>query len=92
VDNLTADPALADPNGLNFRFACDPRAIDAGTSSQSATVDLEGVSRPEGNQYDMGAHERLPANIDDDGNTHVAVHAALAGSSIRPPGAEGQPY
>lgn len=64
-DNLCADPQLvdpkpADPAALDFRIAADSPAIDAGSSSVAVSDDIDGVARPQGAAFDLGAHE-LPA-------------------------------
>ncbi|MBC8264078.1 MAG: CSLREA domain-containing protein [Anaerolineales bacterium] len=70
-------------------------AIDAGTAEGAPIVDLDGVSRPQGEAYDIGAYEYLltyVVNTTDDAsdglcdNTHCSLREAMlaANSSPRP--------
>jgi hypothetical protein len=61
--NLDADPLFVDQpavglgTGGDLRLMASSPAIDAGTSSGAPATDLEGMSRPSGAGYDMGAFE-----------------------------------
>jgi hypothetical protein len=56
---LATNPQLADPGNGNFHLLSTSPAIDAGTSTVSGTVteDYDGVARPQGGGYDIGAFE-----------------------------------
>jgi len=77
MGNIEADPDLADPNALNFRLAFDSPAVDAGIEVTSVTIDLEGVLRPQGQAYDLGAYERTPGDADNDGDIDLEDVGAL---------------
>ena len=55
--NLCADPQLADPAALDFRIAAGSPALDAGSSDVPVTDDIDGLPRPQGAAFDLGAHE-----------------------------------
>jgi len=92
TQNVEADPRFADPNALNFRLVFDSPAVDAGIYVGSVTTDLEGVARPQGQAYDLGAYERTPGDADNDGDVDLQDASALLGaiqgpaSSDPPPG------
>ncbi|WP_304516348.1 alpha/beta fold hydrolase [Cohnella sp. CFH 77786] len=62
-DNLTysslATPQFVDAAGGNYRLQSGSPAVDPGTdlSGQGATFDFDGVSRPQGLGFDVGAFE-----------------------------------
>ncbi len=77
MGNVEADPRLADPNALNFRLLFDSPAVDTGIELTSVTTDLEGVLRPQGQAYDVGAYERTPGDADNDGDIDLADAGAM---------------
>jgi hypothetical protein len=56
-NNLTTDPLFVDPSSHDFRLQEGSPAIDAGTEVDEVTEDYDGVSRPQGDAYDIGAFE-----------------------------------
>ena len=61
-ENITGDPKFVNPvwggsNGDYTLQATSP-AINAGTSSGAPSIDLNGVSRPQGSADDIGAYEK----------------------------------
>jgi hypothetical protein len=56
-DLIGVDPSLADPEGNDFHPLPGSPAIDAGQVRPDVTVDLEGVPRPQGAGFDIGAYE-----------------------------------
>ncbi len=60
---LGADPLLNNPTSMPYSFSLNPGspAIDAGADVPEASTDLEGVHRPQGDAYDIGAYEFSPA-------------------------------
>nr|MBC8248539.1 right-handed parallel beta-helix repeat-containing protein [Anaerolineales bacterium] len=68
-------------------------AIDTGTAEGAPTVDLDGVSRPQGEGYDIGAYEYLltyVVNTTDDANdglcdsTHCSLREAMFAANSCP--------
>lgn len=57
VANLLTNPNFVNATGLNFHLATNSPAIDAGVTIPQVTVDFDGVSRPQGRAYDIGAYE-----------------------------------
>jgi len=55
--DVTTDPTLADPVGLDFSLAFGSPAINSGMTLAATTYDHEGLSRPQGAAYDRGAYE-----------------------------------
>ena len=56
VDGLS--PAAAPTTGGDYRIQSSSACVDAGSSSYTSDHDIFGGSRPLGNGYDMGAHEK----------------------------------
>jgi len=50
------DPKFVDDAAHDFRLQADSPAINAGTTLREVTTDCEGVRRPQGKAYDLGAH------------------------------------
>jgi hypothetical protein len=57
VDDISADPLLLDPGAGNLRLPSRSPCIDAGTSVGAPATDLDGVTRPQGQEVDIGAYE-----------------------------------
>lgn len=55
--NIAADPRFVDAPHGNLRLASGSPAIDAGTAEQAPARDKDGVARPQGRGFDMGAYE-----------------------------------
>lgn len=59
--NLDLDPLFVDPAAGDYRLSSGSPCIDAGQPVNSGFgLDLDGVPRPQGEQWDMGAYEALP--------------------------------
>jgi hypothetical protein len=54
---LTTDPLLAAPSTHDFHLLAGSPAIDHGVATPAAT-DYDGVPRPQGSSFDIGAYER----------------------------------
>ncbi len=50
-------PLFMDPAGGNYHLVRGSLCIDAGTTVAWLTTDLDGDSRPQGADYDIGADE-----------------------------------
>ncbi|MBL7064963.1 MAG: right-handed parallel beta-helix repeat-containing protein [Anaerolineae bacterium] len=94
--DVITDPRLAqsgstDPGLLNpdwFRLSSDSPAIDAGLTSSEVPDDFDGVPRPQGAGYDIGAYEygeRTPPL------QPQVYHVATTGHDSNP-GTEAQPF
>ncbi|NEA31736.1 choice-of-anchor Q domain-containing protein [Streptomyces sp. SID13031] len=55
--NLTSDPGFIDPGNGDYHLREGSSAIDAGSASGAPATDRDGVARPQGNGYDVGAYE-----------------------------------
>jgi hypothetical protein len=58
--NLINDPWFVDPGALDFHLAAGSPAIDAGAPLAEVPDDADGVLRPQGPGYDIGAYEFVP--------------------------------
>jgi len=56
-NNLTSDPQFVDVANGNFALRSSSPAINAGQALAEVTTDINGVSRPQGGAYDIGAFE-----------------------------------
>lgn len=54
---VNQDPSFIDVNTDNFKLDCDSPAIDSGTADSAPATDIEGLPRPQGALFDMGAYE-----------------------------------
>jgi IPT/TIG domain len=57
--SVSSDPMFVDQAGDNFRLKAGSPAIDAGVTT-AATTDFDGVPRPQGSAFDIGAFEAVP--------------------------------
>lgn len=55
--NLTSDPKFINASVFDCRLQPGSVAIDAGESLNETAVDFHGISRPQGDGYDIGAYE-----------------------------------
>jgi len=56
-NNLTTNPHVINAVAGDFRLQADSPAIDAGLVLPAVPTDIEGISRPQGSGYDLGAYE-----------------------------------
>jgi len=56
-NNLTTDPKFVNASALDFSLQAGSPAIDAGVTVSVVTTDMQGVARPQGGAYDIGAYE-----------------------------------
>jgi len=62
--SFIADPLFTNPAGGNFRLSQGSRAINAATD-KGIGLDLDGVARPQGGGFDIGAYEFITRNPQD---------------------------
>jgi hypothetical protein len=55
--NLTTQPLFMNPAQLDFHLQATSSAINAGTTLTEVQLDFDGVTRPQGGAYDIGAYE-----------------------------------
>ena len=55
--NINSNPQFV--GGSNYSLISSSPCIDTGTSSGAPNTDIDGISRPQGSGYDMGAYEFL---------------------------------
>jgi hypothetical protein len=55
--NLFSNPAFVDAPSGNFHLLAGSPAIDTGQTLTTVKTDFDGVPRPQGNGYDIGAYE-----------------------------------
>ena len=55
--NIDQDPLFADPDNGDFRLQAGSPCIDAADPDASIDLDFDGTSRPQGEGFDIGAHE-----------------------------------
>ena len=56
--NLTADPYFVDASRGDFHVQSASSAINAGITVSMVTADFDGIGRPQGGAYDIGAYEQ----------------------------------
>jgi hypothetical protein len=56
-DYVVGDPLFVDPVNYNFRVISGSPAIDAGLDTDAPSDDYDGITRPQGSGYDIGAFE-----------------------------------
>lgn len=59
--NTTANPSFVNAGSADFHLQSGSTAKDAGTTLASVTTDKDGISRPQGSGYDIGAYEYVSA-------------------------------
>jgi hypothetical protein len=56
-DPVIGDPLFVNASGADFHLQIDSPAIDAGSSLNAPNTDFDGIPRPQGAGYDIGAYE-----------------------------------
>ena len=56
-NNLTTDPKFVNAAGADFHLQAGSPAIDAGIAIAEVYTDFDGIARPQGTAYDIGAYE-----------------------------------
>lgn len=80
----SVDPVLYDPDDRDFSLASASPCIDAGVNV-GLTADFSGTPAPQGEAYDMGAHEYCQADpvriLSRDFTTFQAAYASAAANA-----------
>lgn len=66
ANNLSADPRFASLKKHNFHLKHNSPAIDAGVTIPGLLTDLDGITRPQGQAFDLGAYEAVDENSQGD--------------------------
>jgi len=77
--SITIDPLLTDPGADDFSLQESSPCRNTGTTT-SATLDYDGVSRPQGIAFDMGALEYVEA-VDHSVNFYAGANGSLTGDT-----------
>lgn len=56
-NSINGSPCFVNPSSGDFHLMSNSPAIDNGSSLYAPDVDFDGVSRPQGDEYDIGAYE-----------------------------------
>jgi hypothetical protein len=63
-DNLfDTDPLFVNPAGNDFHLNTNSPAIDNGRAQSAPVIDIEGTTRPQGQGFDIGAHEFVVTSV-----------------------------
>jgi len=95
--NYTSDPLFVNSTAADFHLYPGSSAINAGLTLPEVTTDFDGVRRPQGIGYDIGAYEftvggTLPGDLNKDGKRDLAdvrlLIYMLIGQQVKTPEAD----
>ncbi len=69
TNNLDRVPGFVDPASEDLHLVSGSDCIDAGTAANASAEDYDGVSRPQGAGYDIGAYEFLEVDVSEPGRS-----------------------
>jgi len=83
-ETTNVDPVFASPSTGDFHLQSTSPAIDGGVTIPSVTADLEGVLRPQGAGYDLGAYEFAvaPGTMPPPPTTATTFDTAISATSV----------
>jgi parallel beta-helix repeat protein len=79
--NIDADPRFVDPPA-DYRLAAGSPCIDAGAAETTVVSDLDGVARPVGGGWDMGAYESTAVSPPDIVAPAVQITSPSPGAAV----------
>ncbi len=91
--SLYGDPLFVDAADRDYHLTAYSPAINAGTAEGAPSIDLDGISRPQGEGFDIGAYEYVITyivNTADDANdglcdkTHCSLREAVFAANLSP--------
>jgi serralysin len=85
--SIDADPRFVDAGAFDFHLGAGSPAIDVGVTIPQVTVDLDGVHRPQGAAYDVGAYERCAGPCTDGSDAGAASDGGDASAAAGDAGA-----
>lgn len=68
INNIDSEPGFAEPDSGDLHLITGSACIDVGTASNAASEDYDGISRPQGAGYDIGAYEYTQVSVVEQGN------------------------
>jgi parallel beta-helix repeat protein len=84
--NIETDPLFVDLANGNYYLQAGSPCIDSGTSEGAPSTDIDGIPRPQGAGYDMGAYERRIEAIiripSDYSTIQAGINAASNGATV----------
>lgn len=72
-NNLTTNPSFVNGEAGNFHLQSNSPAIDAGVTIGGILTDADGISRPQGGEYDIGAYEFSLARLSSPANFRIVA-------------------
>jgi hypothetical protein len=59
ANSINGTPYFVNPSNGDFHYLANSPAIDTGSSLYAPNIDFDGVPRPQGSNYDIGAYEYI---------------------------------
>ena len=87
-DYVEGDPKFVNPAAVDFHLMLDSPAIDNGSSVDAPNVDFDGIARPQGAGYDIGAYEYALLGTISGIVTDIATGLPISGVKITADGYE----
>jgi hypothetical protein len=63
MNNIDRVPGFADPDSENLHLVSGSECINAGTANNASAEDYDGISRPQGGGFDIGAFEFVDVTV-----------------------------
>jgi parallel beta-helix repeat protein len=77
LHSVWGDPLFVNSAGADFHLAYTSPGVDAGTALSDVLTDHDGVSRPQGFGYDIGAYEKPALAFEAESLTVVSMSAGI---------------